>query len=451
MLRMDLVPLRDSREFRLLFASRSITLFGTTAGEVALLVQAKQLTGSAVAVGLLGIAELVPIVVFGLYGGLLADRFDRGRMLRWCEAGLGGLAGALVLNASLPHPAVWPLYALAAGMSALAALQRPSFDAAVPRTVARERLSGASALLSMSANAGQIIGAALGGAIAAGPGPQFVYLLDAATFAASFWLLCRLRPLAPPAAGEHTPAPGLRGVVSGLHYARHRPDLIGSYLADLAAMTFAYPNALFPFMASALHASWAVGLMFAAPAVGALAASALSGWTARIHRLGRAIAASAACWGVAIIAFGLAPDIGVALGCLLAAGAADMMSGIFRDVLWNQSIPDSMRGRMAGVELLSYGVGPSAGQLRAGGVAALAGTRFSLWSGGLGCVAAVGVVCLVLPGFTGYDARRAVRPGASPGSGGPGSGGPGSGGPGPGGPASRGPAPAASIVRWKVG
>jgi MFS family permease len=183
--------------------------------------------------------------------------------------------------------------------------------------------------------------------------------------------------------------------------------------------------------------------MFAAPAVGALAASALSGWTARIHRLGRAIAASAACWGVAIIAFGLAPDIGVALGCLLAAGAADMMSGIFRDVLWNQSIPDSMRGRMAGVELLSYGVGPSAGQLRAGGVAALAGTRFSLWSGGLGCVAAVGVVCLVLPGFTGYDARRAVRPGASPGSGGPGSGGPGSGGPGPGGPASRGPAPAA--------
>ena len=168
MLRMDFVPLRDSREFRLLFASRSITLFGTNAGEVALLVQAKQLTGSAVAVGLLGIAELVPIVVFGLYGGLLADRFDRGRMLRWCEAGLGALAGALVLNASLPHPAVWPLYALAAGMSALAALQRPSFDAAVPRTVARERLSGASALLSMSSNAGQIIGAALGGAIAAG-------------------------------------------------------------------------------------------------------------------------------------------------------------------------------------------------------------------------------------------------------------------------------------------
>jgi MFS family permease len=420
MLRMDFVPLRDSREFRLLFSSRTITLFGTNAGGVALLVQAKQLTGSAVAVGLLGIAELVPIVVFGLYGGLLADRFDRGRMLRWCEAGLGCLAGALVLNASLPHPAVWPLYALAAGMSAFAALQRPSFDAAVPRTVVRERLSGA---------------------VAAGPGPQFVYLLDAATFAVSFWLLCRLRPLEPPAAGEHTPAPGLRSVVSGLHYARKRPDLIGSYLADLAAMTFAYPNALFPFMASALHASWAVGLMFSAPAVGALAVSALSGWTARIHRLGRAIAASAAGWGVAIIAFGLAPDIEVALACLLAAGAADMMSGIFRDVLWNQSIPDAMRGRMAGVELLSYGVGPSAGQLRAGGVAALAGTRFSLWSGGLACVAAVGVVCLALPAFTGYDSRRAGGPGTSPASKGPVPGGPVPGGPVPGGPVPEGPVP----------
>jgi MFS family permease len=408
MLRMDLVPLRDSREFRLLFSSRSITLLGTNAGEVALLVQAKQLTGSAIAVGLLGVAELVPIVVFGLYGGLLADRFDRTRMLRWCEAGLACLAAALVLNASLPHPAVWPLYALAAGMSALAALQRPSFDAAVPRTVPRERLSAASALLSMTANAGQIIGAAVGGAIAAGPGPQFVYGLDAATFAVSFWLLGRLRPLPPPSADEHTPAPGLRSVASGLHYARKRPDLIGSYLADLAAMTFAYPNALFPFMAATLHASWAVGLMFSAPAVGALAASALSGWTGRVHRLGRAIAAAAAGWGVAIIAFGLAPDIGVALGCLLAAGAADMLSGIFRDTLWNQSIPDSMRGRMAGVELLSYGVGPSAGQLRAGGVAALSSPRISLWSGGLLCLAAVGAVCLALPAFTGYDARRSA-------------------------------------------
>ena len=404
LLRMDLAPLRESRDFRHLAASRSVTLFGTDAAAVALLVQAKQLTGSAIAVGLLGVAELLPIIVFGLYGGLLADRFDRGRMLRWCEAGLGGLAALLTVNAALPRPAIWPLYLLAAAMTMLSSLQRPSFDAAVPRTVRRDRLSAASALLSMTSNAGEIVATALGGAVAAGAGAGFVYGLDAVTFAVSWWLLTRLSALPPPEAGEHAPAPGLRGVVSGLRYARSRPDLIGSYLADLSAMTLAYPNALFPFLAADLHAAWAVGLMFAAPAVGALACSALSGWTGRVRRLGVAIALSAAGWGAAVTALGLAPDLGAALGCLLAAGAADMLSGIFRDTLWNQSIPDALRGRMAGVEMLSYAAGPSAGQARGGAVAALAGARFALASGGVACVAAVGAVCLALPGFTRYGA-----------------------------------------------
>ena len=284
LLRADLSPLRDSRDFRLLFASRTVTLFGTAASEVALLVQARQLTGSAFAVGLLGVAELVPLVVFGLYGGVLADRLDRRRLLRWGEAGLGLLAVALVVNSTTPHPAVWPLYLLAAAMSALAALQRPSLDASVPRTVARDRLPAASALLSMSANAASITGAALGGAVAAGPGPQWVYGFDAVSFAISGALLLRLRPLPPTAGGEHQPVPGLRAILAGLRYARGRPDLLGSYLADLAAMIFAYPNALFPFLAATLHATWAVGLMFAAPSVGALLVSATSGWTGRVRQ-----------------------------------------------------------------------------------------------------------------------------------------------------------------------
>jgi MFS family permease len=408
MLRMDLAPARESRDFQLLFASRTITLFGTQASEVALLVQAKQLTGSAFAVGLLGVAELAPMVVFGLYGGALADRLDRGRLIRWCEAGLACLAALLVVNAALPHPAVWPLYGLAAGMSALAALQRPSLDASVPRLVPRDQLTAASALMSMAANASVIIGSALGGLLAAGPGPGLVYGLDTVTFAVSFVFLCLLRPLPAARAGEHGPEPVLRGILSGLRYAGTRQDLLGSYLVDLAAMTFAYPNALFPFVAATLHAPWSVGLMFAAPSVGALAISAASGWMGRVHRHGRAIAVAAAAWGLAITAFGLSPDIGAALACLTVAGGADMVSGIFRDTLWNQSIPDSLRGRLAGVEMLSYGVGPSAGQLRAGGVASISTPRFALWSGGLICVGAVGLVCLALPGFTTYSARRAV-------------------------------------------
>jgi len=417
LLRLDLAPARESRDFRLLFASRTITLFGSQASEVALLVQAKQLTGSAFAVGLLGVAELVPMVAFGLYGGALADRLDRGRLIRWCEAGLACLAALLVVNAALPHPAVWPLYGLAAGMSALAALQRPSLDASVPRLVPRDQLTAASALMSMAANASVIIGSALGGLLAAGLGPGLVYGLDTVSFAVSFVFLCLLRLLPAASAGQHQPDRVLRGILSGLRYAGTRPDLLGSYLVDLAAMTFAYPNALFPFIAATLHAPWSVGLMFAAPSVGALVISAASGWMGQVHRHGRAIAVAAAVWGLAITAFGLAPGIGVALACLTVAGGADMVSGIFRDTLWNQSIPDSLRGRLAGVEMLSYGVGPSAGQLRAGGVASISTPRFALWSGGLICVGAVGLVCLALPGFTGYSSRRAVPPGDSAGSG----------------------------------
>ena len=421
LLRADLTPLRASRDFRLLFVSRTVTLFGTLAADVALLVQAKQLTGSTFAVGLLGAAELLPLVVFGLYGGVLADRLDRSRLLQLCEAGLGCCAGLLVINALQPHPALWPLYLIAAVASALAALQRPSFDASVPRVVARDQLTAAAALLAMSANASFIVGSAVGGALAAGPGPALVYGLDTISFAVSLGFLGLLRPLPaaaehdPPAAAGEAPAPAaaeqsgaLRGLLAGLRYACGRPELLGSYLADLAAMSFAYPNVLFPFLAAQLHATWAVGLMFAAPPVGALAASALSGWTGRVHRHGLAIALAAACWGLAITAFGLAPDVGVALACLLAAGAADMLSGIFRDTLWNQTIPDQLRGRLAGVELLSYSIGPSAGQIRAGAVAAVTSTRFSLASGGVACVGAVGVLCLALPGFLAYSSRASA-------------------------------------------
>lgn len=405
----DMAPLRASHDFRFLFASRTVTLFGSQAAEVALLVQARQLTGSAAAVGLLGAVELVPLVGFGLYGGTLADRLDRRRLILWCEAGLGCCAAVLVANASLPHPMVWPLYLMAAAIMALAALQRPSLDASIPRIVARDHLTAASALLSLSSNAGFIAGSALGGVLAAAPGPQAVYILDAVTFAVSLGFLRRLGPIAAPAVSDSSSPRGLRSVLSGLRYARGRPELIGSYVADLAAMTFAYPNALFPFLAAELHASWAVGLMFAAPSAGALTVSATSGWTGRVDRHGRAIALAAAGWGIAIAGFGLAPDIGVALAFLVLAGGADMLSGIFRDTLWNQTVPDGLRGRLAGVELLSYGLGPSAGQLRAGATASVTSPRVSLWSGGLICVGAVALTGAAVPGFVSYSARRAQR------------------------------------------
>ncbi|HEY2269056.1 MAG TPA: MFS transporter [Streptosporangiaceae bacterium] len=402
----DLAPWRSSRAFRLLFTSRTVTALGTQASEVALLVQAKQLTGSPLAVGLLGVVELVPLVVFGLYGGVLADRFDRQPLIRWCEAALGVCVLLLLVNALLPAPALWPLFTVTAVMVAVAALQRPSLDASVPRLVPREQLTAASALLSLSQNASFLLGSALGGVLAVAPGPWLVYGIDAVGFAASFGLLSWL-PAMPGPAGAGPPA--LRGITGGLRYAVRRQDLLGSYLADLAAMIFAYPNALFPFLAVELHARWATGLMFAAPSVGAFGVTLLSGWMGRVRRYGLAIALSAAGWGLAMAWFGLSPDIYVALAALVAAGAADMISGIFRQTLWNQTIPDEFRGRLAGVELLSYGVGPPAGQLRSGVVASLAGTRVSLVSGGLLCAGAVTVVAALLPGF--------IRAGKGPGTG----------------------------------
>jgi MFS family permease len=415
-LRADLTPLRTSRDFRLLYASRTVIALGTQATEVALLVQAKQLTGSTVAVGLLGAVELVPLVVFGLYGGVLADRFDRRRLILACEAALGCCAALLMLNALAAHPLVWPLYVVTALMMAAAALQRPSLDASIPRIVPKNQLTAAAALLSMSQNVSFLAGTTLGGFLAAGPGPEYVYGLDTVSFVVSFCVLWLVRPLPAPDAGPE-PVTGLRSgggreargrekrsIAAGFAYARGRQDLLGSYLADLAAMTLAYPNALFPFVAADLHAPWAVGLMFAAPSAGALAITVVSGWMSRVRRHGLAIAVSAAAWGLLITAFGLAPDIAVALGCLALAGAADMTSGIFRATLWNQTIPDRLRGRMAGLELLSYGVGPSAGQIRAGAVASVTSARFALASGGLFCAGAVGLVCLALPGFTRYRA-----------------------------------------------
>jgi MFS family permease len=409
--RADLTPLRTSRDFRLLYASRTITGLGTDATEVALLVQARQLTGSAFAVGLLGAVELLPLVVFGLYGGVLADRYDRRRLIVACEAGLACCAALLMLNALGRHPAVWPLYVVTALMMAMAALQRPSLEASMPRVVPRDQLTAAAAVMSMSQNVSYLAGTTLGGVLAAGPGPEYVYGLDTVSFVVSFCFLWLVRPLPAPDAGPHQ-VTGLRSIAAGFGYARRRQDLLGSYLADLSAMTLAYPAALFPFVAADLHAPWAAGLMFAAPAAGALAVTVLSGWMGRVRRHGAAIAAAAAVWGLLITGFGLAPDIAVALACLVLAGAADMISGIFRDTLWNQTIPDRLRGRMAGLELLSYSVGPSAGQIRAGAVASVTSARFSAAFGGVCCAGAVGVVCLLLPGFTRY--RSTPGPAAEP-------------------------------------
>lgn len=401
----DLTPWRASRDFRLLLTSGAVTTLGTFITYVALPVQLKQLTGSTLAVGLIGAVELVPLVVCGLYGGALADWLDRRRMIIGCEAGLGLLACCLLVNSVLPRPQVWLLYVVAGLLAALDGLQRPSLEALVPRIVAEDQLAAAAALGSIRWNFAAIAGPSAGGLLIATAGLPYGYAIDVLTYLASLALLIRLRA-APPAPDADRPS--VAGIVAGLRYARGQQVLMGTYLADLAAMLLAMPTALLPFVADELDAPWSLGLLYAASAFGAMLASLTSGWAARMHRQGLGVLVAALSWGAAVTAFGLARWVWLAVAFLVLAGAADMYSGVWRMAIWNRTIPDRLRGRLAGIELLSYSIGPSLGQLRAGGMAAVTGVRGSIVGGGLLCIGAVGAVASALPRFRAYDDRTAA-------------------------------------------
>ncbi|MFG2350023.1 MFS transporter [Streptomyces phaeochromogenes] len=405
----DLAPWRTSADFRRLWVAGLVTNFGSFLTFVALPVQMKDLTGSVVAVGAIGAVELVPLIVFGLYGGALADALDKRKLILWTEVGQGLLSGVLLVNALLPEPLVWPLYAVAALSSSLVAVQRPALDALTPRIVRHEHLPAAAALNSLRWTVGGVAGPAVAGLVVAYAGLGWAYAADLATFVVSVALAVGL---APSPASHEAAKPSLRSILEGARYAWSRKELLGTYAIDLAAMFFAFPLAVLPFLADELDAEWSLGLMYAALPAGALLVSLTSGWTSRVHRHGRMVVLAAAFWGLAMVAAGVVHDVWLVLLFLALGGCFDMVSGIFRAAMWNQTIPDELRGRLAGIELLSYSVGPQLGQVRAGGMAAWIGVRGSVWAGGVLCVAAVGALAVCLPKLMTYDVRtneHAVR------------------------------------------
>jgi MFS family permease len=377
-----------------------VTYFGSFMAMIALPLQIKELTGSPLAVGVMGAVELVPLVVFGLYGGALADAADRRKVILATEAGLGLLAVVLLVNAAMPAPMLWPLYLVAAGVSALAGLQRPALDSLMARIVPHEQLTAAAALNSLRRQFGAITGPAVAGVTVAYAGHATAYAVTVATFAVSVLLCLRLAP-APPAR-DHA-KPSLRGIAEGAKYAWSRPVLLGTYAVDMAAMFFAFPNAIFPFLADDLHADWSLGLMYAADSVGSLVLGLTSGWTSRVRRHGLLVVFGAAVWGLAIAAAGWFGNVWLVLVCLAVAGAGDMLSGLGRSTIWNQTIPEELRGRLAGIEVLSYSIGPQLGQVRAGAMAGWTGTRAAIWSGGVACVASVALLTAALPKLLTYD------------------------------------------------
>jgi len=398
----DITPLRRHRDFRLLFIGRFVSFFGSMITVVAFPYQVYQLTHSVLLVGLLGVLEFAAILAVAFVGGALADARDRRSMVLLSEVALMVCSLVLAGNAAIPHPQVWLLFVVATAWGALDAVQRPSLDAMLPRLVDKNELTAAAALGSIRGTLGQILGPALGGVLVAAIGLSFTYMVDVATFVVGLACLWLMRSVPPPVNAER---PSFRRVLEGLRYARSRQELLGTYFVDMIAMFFGMPMALFPAIAQGLGGPKVLGLLYAAPAIGSFAFSATSGWTNRIHRHGMGVAVAAVVWGLAIIGFGFATSLWLAVLFLAIAGAADMMSGVFRSVIWNQTIPDSLRGRLASIEMLSYTSGPALGNFEAGAVASIFNVRISIVSGGVLCVIGCVLCALALPAFRAYDAR----------------------------------------------
>ena len=398
----DLTPLKKYPDFRNLWTAGLISYFGSMITFVALPFQLKELTGSYLAVGLLGAVEVIPLIAFGLYGGVLADSVDRKKMVWATEAGALILVAILLGNSLLPNPSIAVIYIVAALFAVVNGLQRPSMDAMLPRLVSHEDLPAASALLSLRWQLGVIVGPTIGGIIFATFSITVGFGLDIATYLVSLAFLARVRSIPPIKEAEK---PSLAALFDGVKYAFRRKDLLGTYIIDLAAMTLAMPMALYPFWADELQAPWALGMFYAAITVGSVVVTLTSGWirTYRFH--GRAVILAAMGWGLAIAASGLSNSLIIVLFCLTVAGASDMVSALFRGAIWNQTIPDELRGRLAGIELLSYSVGPLLGQLRAASVASATTLSFSVTSGGLMCVVVVAFLALFLPKMWKYDVQ----------------------------------------------
>jgi len=403
-LAIDLGPLRRYPAFRRLFVGQTISTFGSEVAAVAAPFQLYQLTHSTLQVGLLSICELVPLLTLTIVGGAIADAVDKRRLLLITEVLLALVAVGFAFNASLDEPRVWAIYVLVTLAMSIFSLGIGGMNSVIPRLVEPGDLTPAIAIENVYGSTTSVAGPALGGALIVAFGLTGAYLLDAATFAASLWSVWRLPPL--PAAHD-AERPSLRTVAEGFRFVKQKKVLLGMFLVDSNAMVFGMPRALFPALALERFNGGAgvLGLMYAAPYAGALTASLLSGWIAHVRRQGLIVAIAGALWGAAIIAFGFAESLWLALLFLAAAGAADNVSAVLRGtILWTVT-PDELRGRVSGIEFAQVAATPAIGNVEAGLVASLTSLRFSIASGGLLCVLGTVLIVLAVPAFTRYDAR----------------------------------------------
>jgi len=405
----DLSALRASRDLRLLVLGNWVTGLGTQAALVALPFQIYEQTRSAFLTGLLGAVELVPLVTFALVGGAFADRFDRRRLLLLDQIALILCATALALLIwRHGDPPLAGLYVLGGLLAGFGAVQNVGRSAIVPNLVDPAHLRSALAVNFGLFQLTLVVGPAVGGVLIGLLGTGAVLAIDAVSCLAMVAALIPMAPQPPQSSGERPPV--RRSIAEGLRFVRTKEALMGSFAIDLVAMTFGMPRALFPVLAVGVYHAGpeGTGLLFASVSAGATVAALTTAWLERARRLGLIVLWAVIVWGVAIALAGLAGTIVVAALLLAAAGAADSVSAVCRSTI-NQSVtPDALRGRMSSVFSLVVTSGPRLGDVESGAVAALAGVRFSVVSGGLACIAGAVAVVAAFPALIRYDAEREI-------------------------------------------
>lgn len=395
-------------DFRRIYIGQGISLLGSQLTIVAVPYQVYVETGSSAAVGLVSLCQLVPLLIGSLVGGVVADSMDRRKLMLVSQIALAATSVALALNAAMDDPVLWPIVVFSSLAAGLSGLERPARAASIPAIVGLELFPAAHALWQILFQIGALLGPAAAGLLLAGAGLQIVYWVDALTFIVAFFFVIPLRSLKASGAIEK---PSAGAMAEGLRFAVSKPELRGVFLSDLAAMVFGMPRALFPALGTTVFGGpAAVGLLYAAPGAGALVGAIFTGAVGRVTQPGRATIWCIAVWGAAMAAFGTTSLLPLALLFLAIAGAADVFSAVFRNTILQLSIPDSMRGRMSSVQLAVVTGGPRLGDFEAGAVAAVAGPRFSVISGGVGCMLAIGLLALTIPAF-----RQWKLPGSEPG------------------------------------
>lgn len=404
-LAIDTRPLRHPA-YRRLWLGQGVSFVGFQVTAVAVPVQVYDLTGSSFWVGVLGLVNLVPLIVFGLWGGAVADHMDRRRLLFSASCVTWTSTLLLLLQALLRVDNLALIMAVVAVQASGFAVASPTRGAIIPRLLERERVAAANTLNFTAGQVGMLAGPLLAGVVLAHWDYSVAYALDAVLFTVGMYAALRLPPIPP--LGEVTGTPGLRAVIEGLRYLLTQPVLLMSFVVDIIAMGVAMPRALFPEVAETrFGGEGAVGWLFAAIAIGSVAGGLMSGWIGRIHRQGVALVASIVVWGLAVAAAGLAHSLWMAVALLAVGGAADLVSAVFRQTMLQTYAPDEMRGRLQGVFIVVVAGGPRLGDIRAGATAAVAGATVSWVGGGLACAVLVIVVALCVPALVRYDTRTA--------------------------------------------